>query len=122
MTDHFSWMDEPCTCGTPSLESCPYCDGADKLKRHVEALDSELVQQVLLGVGTLRIAQVDMHWDMQQPYGELYIDAEGEPHFICHTTGDDFAQTKAALIKFIGLLQSQLDREDECPLKPPSPG
>lgn len=53
--------------------------------------------------------------DPASPYGELYIDAAGNPHFICHTTGEDFPRTKEALQKFIGLLQRQLDNEESCP-------
>jgi hypothetical protein len=52
-------------------------------------------------------------------YGELYLDAEGEAHFICHTKDDDFQATRRALKKFIALLQDQLDRERECPFFKP---
>lgn len=55
------------------------------------------------------------------PFGELYLDAQGEPHFICHTATTDFAATKVAINKFIALLQSQVERESECPyFAPPS--
>ncbi len=48
-------------------------------------------------------------------WGELYIDAHGEAHFICHTKDDDFLATKDAIKKFIALLQGQLDNEKKCP-------
>jgi hypothetical protein len=56
-----------------------------------------------------------MERDSYQLFGELYIDKEGEAHFICHTKNDDFKQTKVAIQKFIVLLQGQLDREKQCP-------
>lgn len=49
-------------------------------------------------------------------HGELYVDAEGEAHFICHTQDDDFAATREAIIKFIGLLTEQLMNARSCPL------
>lgn len=54
-------------------------------------------------------------------WGELFLDADGTPHFICHTRDTGFAATKDAFVKFIGLLRSQLDRQTECPYyAPPS--
>jgi len=53
------------------------------------------------------------------PWGELSIDAEGNAHFQCHTPGGaTFEDVRVALIKFVALLQSQIDRQDECPVKP----
>ena len=57
------------------------------------------------------------HFDQAKPFGELYVDNNGEPHFICHTSDTDFEGTKDVLIKFVALLQDKIDREDECPYK-----
>ena len=49
-------------------------------------------------------------------HGELYIDDEGEPHFICHTpAGMSFIEAHEGLIKFIAILQNQVDKQEECP-------
>lgn len=48
-------------------------------------------------------------------FGELYLDAKGEAHFICHDKGDDFLATKEALLKFIALLQEKVNSEKNCP-------
>lgn len=59
-------------------------------------------------------------------WGELFLDATGEAHFICHTKDENFPATKAAFEKFIALLQRQIANERECPfyaaapLQPPS--
>lgn len=53
--------------------------------------------------------------DTSKPYGELYIDGDGEAHFICHTTGEDFQETEIAIRKFMALFQSQIDGRDNCP-------
>lgn len=55
---------------------------------------------------------------MNTPWGELSIDSEGNAHFQCHTPGNaTFEDVRIALTKFIALLQGQIDREDECPVK-----
>lgn len=48
-------------------------------------------------------------------FGELWLDAEGEAHFICHTKDEDFLKTKTAFEKFIAILQRQIAKERECP-------
>ena len=49
-------------------------------------------------------------------WGELYMDADGKPHFHCHTPGDTtFDEARTGLKKFIELLQSKVDRQQECP-------
>lgn len=48
-------------------------------------------------------------------FGELWLDEEGAAHFLCHTKDDDFLKTKAALEKFVALLQKQLANAAECP-------
>ncbi len=49
-------------------------------------------------------------------WGELYMDAGGKPHFHCHTPGTmTFDEARTGLEKFIGLLQSKVDRQEECP-------
>ena len=53
--------------------------------------------------------------DITQPHGELYIDTKGKAHFICHTHGEEFRQTEAALGKFIALMQHTLDNAIDCP-------
>lgn len=53
--------------------------------------------------------------DRDQPYGEMYLDTDGEAHFECHTQGEDFARTRVAIEKFVRLLQRQLDNESSCP-------
>jgi len=56
---------------------------------------------------------------MSTPWGELSIDSEGKAHFQCHTPADaTFEDVRIALTKFVALLQDQLDREGECPVKP----
>ena len=53
---------------------------------------------------------------MNTLHGELYLDDAGEPHFICHTPAEmGFHEAKAGLLKFIELLQNQVDRQRECP-------
>lgn len=48
--------------------------------------------------------------------GELYLDASGEAHFVCHTPGGMvFDEAKAGLLKFIDLLQDKVDNQNECP-------
>ncbi len=48
--------------------------------------------------------------------GELYLDSSGEAHFVCHTPGGmSFDDNKIGLLKFIELLQSKIDRQNECP-------
>lgn len=48
--------------------------------------------------------------------GELYLDASGEAHFVCHTPGAmSFDEAKAGLLKFIDLLQDKVDKQNECP-------
>jgi hypothetical protein len=57
--------------------------------------------------------------DETQPHGELTIDREGNAHFECHTPGTvEFKGLRVAIEKWIALLQDQIAREDECPLKP----
>ena len=54
--------------------------------------------------------------NMNTLHGELYLDDEGEAHFICHTPGNmPFDEVRAALAKFIELLEDQVDRQAECP-------
>lgn len=48
-------------------------------------------------------------------HAELWIGEDGEVHFVCHTQDDDFGATKKAFQQFIDLIQSNLDREQECP-------
>lgn len=50
-----------------------------------------------------------------QLWGELWIDAEGEGHFICHTQDDDFLKTRAAFEQFIIILREQLANQQQCP-------
>lgn len=54
-------------------------------------------------------------FDNEQPYGELYLDAEGQAHFVLHTEGEDFGKTEIAIRKFLALLQAQLDGRGKCP-------
>ena len=35
--------------------------------------------------------------DWGSPYGELYLDEAGKPHFVCHISNVDFEKTKEAL-------------------------
>lgn len=53
--------------------------------------------------------------DSRQPYGELWIDKNGEPHFLCHIEGENFSEAKVAIEKFIAVLQQQIDNEEHCP-------
>lgn len=53
--------------------------------------------------------------DTNQPSGELFIDTEGEAHFICYTSDTDFSKTKEAIWKFICILQRQIVNEKLCP-------
>ena len=49
-------------------------------------------------------------------HGELYLDSEGQAHFICHTPGNmTFVEVREALSKFIDLFLDQIEREEECP-------
>ena len=49
-------------------------------------------------------------------HGELYLDAKGKAHFDCHTPGGmTFVESREGLVKFIALLQNQVDRQEECP-------
>lgn len=49
-------------------------------------------------------------------HGELYLDEDGEAHFICHTPGDmSFQDARIALLKFIVVLKDQYNRQQECP-------
>ncbi len=49
-------------------------------------------------------------------WGELYMDADGKPHFHCHTPGTTtFDEARDGLKLFIGLLQDKVDRQEECP-------
>lgn len=57
-------------------------------------------------------------FDNEQPYGELYIDADGGAHLILHTQGEDFEQTEISIRKFITLFQSQIDGRGKCPFNP----
>ena len=53
-------------------------------------------------------------------HGELYLDDEGEPHFQCHTpAGTSFEEARAALRKWIALLQRQITDEESCPYYKP---
>ena len=48
--------------------------------------------------------------------GELYLDADDEAHFVCHTPGEmSFDEARSGLLKFIELLQSKVDGQNECP-------
>ncbi len=59
--------------------------------------------------------------DMDQPHGELYIDCDGDPHFICHTPPNvDFEGLRTAIEKWIMTLEDQIERKDECPLSDPT--
>ena len=56
-------------------------------------------------------------------HGELYVDDEGEAHFVCHTPGDmPFDEARAGLSKFVKLLQDKLDAQAECPYFPTRKG
>ncbi len=49
-------------------------------------------------------------------HGELYLDENKKPHFMCHTpAGMTFTELRDHLLQFIALLQSQYDRQEECP-------
>ena len=49
-------------------------------------------------------------------FGELYLDDDGEAHFICHTPGDmSFSEAHNGLQKFIDLLESKFEKQKECP-------
>jgi len=49
-------------------------------------------------------------------WGELYMDADGKPHFHCHTPGTTtFDEARDGLKLFIALLQDKVDRQGECP-------
>lgn len=48
-------------------------------------------------------------------WGELFLDDQGNAHFICHTKDDDFLATRVAFHKFIDLLQSQITVQQRCP-------
>lgn len=51
-----------------------------------------------------------------QLFGELYLDDDGEAHFVCHTDGAmSFEQAREGLEKFITILQDQMERQQECP-------
>lgn len=55
-------------------------------------------------------------------FGELYLDREGEPHFICHTSGLlTFTEARTGIQKFISLLRRQLDEQETCPYSPAQP-
>jgi len=56
--------------------------------------------------------------DLDQAYGELYIDEDGDAHFVCHTHTENFAETEIAIRKFMALFQKQLDGRDKCPFAP----
>lgn len=50
-------------------------------------------------------------------WGELYVDDEGKAHLDCHIHSSvTFHEAHEALVKFVGLLQDQIDRKGECPL------
>ena len=48
-------------------------------------------------------------------WAELYLDGLDGPHIILHTQDEDFPRAKAALVKFITLLQVQVNSERLCP-------
>ena len=55
--------------------------------------------------------------EQRKIWGELYIDDDGKAHLDCHSHNSvTFGEAEAALVKFVGLLQDQLDRKSECPL------
>lgn len=58
------------------------------------------------------------HRDDSQPYGELYIDVDGDAGFICHTNSEDFAAGEVAIRKWMALFQKQLDGKEKCPFNP----
>lgn len=69
--------------------------------------------------GKSAIAAVEAQDESEQRkiWGELYLDDEGKAHFDCHIHSSvKFGEAEAALIKFIWLLQEQIDRKAECPL------
>ena len=74
-------------------------------------------KEVLLGKGDVfEIADQIMAKHTTTLQGELYIDEHGEAHFICHTPGEmGFHEARAGLLKFIKLLQSQVDEQRKCP-------
>ena len=49
-------------------------------------------------------------------HGELYLDENGEAHFICHTPANmTFKESRMGLVKFIAILQNQVVNQEECP-------
>ena len=51
-------------------------------------------------------------------HGELYLDDKGEAHFVCHTPDNmTLGDIREATVKFIAVLEAQLDRDDECPTR-----
>jgi hypothetical protein len=82
--------------------NCPHC---------------HLAMRVIAGVDVC-VRCGNQRDDINQPHGELYIDRDGKAHFDCHTPGDvGFDGLALAIEKWIALLQDQMDRQDECPLK-----
>ena len=58
-----------------------------------------------------------MMTEKRKIWGELYIDDAGKAHLDCHIHSSvKFGEAEAALVKFIELLQDQIDRKSECPL------
>jgi len=55
--------------------------------------------------------------EQRKIWGELYIDEDGKAHLDCHIHNSvKFEQAEDALVKFVDLLQDQIDRKTECPL------
>ena len=58
-------------------------------------------------------------FDSMRPYGELYIDTDGKAHFVMHMhSKESYEDVEISIRKFVAVLQSQLDRQDECPFNP----
>ncbi len=50
-------------------------------------------------------------------WGEIYIDEQGKANLDCHIHNSvGFDEAQGALLKFIELLQDQIERREECPL------
>lgn len=58
------------------------------------------------------VPSVNADWHL---HGELYVDAEGRAHFVCHTKDEDFLSTQTAFQQFIALLEDQIANQRNCP-------
>ncbi len=49
-------------------------------------------------------------------WGELYVDDAGEPHLDCHIHSSvTFQEALATFTKWVELLQSKVNQQEECP-------